>query len=510
VWDETFAGSELEDYLRVLQVAGRVPLYPWAVRALSPRTVDRLVRAAQHHPWDHRFAAPSDSATGLRWHLLRPSLTAYFNSTFPYGGNDGAVWQGRGGTLAVQAGVTARYGPVSLLLAPILFRAANRSFALRSTGFSDERRFADPLNPSEIDLPQRFGDGAYARLDPGQSTLRVDAAGVAVGLSTANEFWGPAVHMPIILGNNAAGFPRLFLGTADPIKVGIGRVHARVLWGRLSQSAFVRTDPDLSPRFASGIVATFTPRGIPGFELGYGRFFHSIWPEDTRSALSELTRPFGNVLKASSSDPNDQNVRERAVNQLASAFFRWVIPSSGFEFYGEYGREDANWNLRDLVLEPDHSSGYMLGLRKVWDDDGAGLTSLRGELLNTEVSRLEVVRPQTAFYRHVYLRQGHTEEGQLLGAYNGYGGGGAELALEQYRRWGGWTLFTVRDLVDHQAGSLGPGKPVDVRYSLGGKTLLLWNRYSVGAGVAATREQYRYLTESGFNLNFSLSVQRSF
>src|SRR5688572_27483323 len=39
---EATAGSEAERYLRVLQVAGRAPLYPWSLRAFSPREVDAL------------------------------------------------------------------------------------------------------------------------------------------------------------------------------------------------------------------------------------------------------------------------------------------------------------------------------------------------------------------------------------------------------------------------------------------------------------------------------------
>src|SRR5436190_18548749 len=38
-----------------------------------------------------------------------------------------------------------------------------------------------------------------------------------------------------------------------------------------------------------------------------------------------------------------------------------------FRSYGEYGREDYNQNLRDLLEEPDHIGGYsyMFGFRKV-------------------------------------------------------------------------------------------------------------------------------------------------
>jgi hypothetical protein len=506
VWDETFAGSELEDYLRVLQVAGRVPLYPWSVRAFSPAEVGRLVRNAGPHPWDARFGAPAAESDSLRYHLLRPALTSYYNSSFPFGGNDGPVWQGRGLTVAASAGIAAHYGPVSLVLAPQVFWAQNTSFTLRANGLSEGHRFEDGASPGEIDLPQRFGDGSYARLDPGQSTLRLDTHGVAIGASTANEYWGPATRMPIILGNNAAGFPHLFVGTAKPVTVGIGRLHGRVLWGRLGQSEYSPMPADSAVRFATGFNLVFTPRGAPGLELGAARFFHVIWDDEGLSS-TDILRPFGAVLKANSADPDDQNARERAVNQLASVYFRWVLPRSGFEFNGEYGREDANWDLRDLLLEPDHSGAYMLGLRKVWGDSTAEhLTSMRVELLNAEASRLAQIRPQGSFYRHVYLRQGHTQLGQVLGSYNGFGGGGAQLAVDRYGPGGRWTVFATRDVRDSQALIRNPTEKRDVQLSVGGEIVRFLGPAALTAGAELISEQFRDLRRGAHNLNASVSV----
>src|SRR5690606_39168707 len=100
----------------------------------------------------------------------------------------------------LQGGVAARYGPVSLTLAPLFFWAQNRGFDLLPNGRSGRLAFADPVSPGSIDLPQRFGDSPYARLDPGQSTLRVDLPFLAAGVSTADQYWGPALVHPLVLG----------------------------------------------------------------------------------------------------------------------------------------------------------------------------------------------------------------------------------------------------------------------------------------------------------------------
>src|SRR5258706_15383023 len=38
-------GSQFEDYLRVLQVAGMEPLQPWSIRGFSPRVITRMAAA---------------------------------------------------------------------------------------------------------------------------------------------------------------------------------------------------------------------------------------------------------------------------------------------------------------------------------------------------------------------------------------------------------------------------------------------------------------------------------
>ena len=138
--------------------------------------------------------------------------------------------------------------------------------------------YADGPNYYSIDRPQRFGNSAYARVDPGQTTLRLDWRAVAVGVTTANQYWGPASVFPIMLGNNAPGFPHAFLGTARPVDLWLLRIHGRLVWGRLSQSAFSPATAAAGVRFATGIVLVLIPRGIPGLELGFTRFSHQPWP----------------------------------------------------------------------------------------------------------------------------------------------------------------------------------------------------------------------------------------
>lgn len=517
VRNEVFVGSEIEEYLRLLQITGDADLYPWTIRSFSPPEVDRLLPDDSVHPWAARYDLRPDTASGLRVHLVRPELRAIFNSAFPFGGNDGAIWAGRGITTALRVGGSLRYGPLSLLAAPVVFHSQNADFDLMDNGLDGRLAYANGTYPLTIDFPQRFGDGAVTRIDPGQSTARLDLYGVTAGISTANQEWGPAGEYPILLGSNAPGFFHGFLGTASPWNVWLGEVHGRLVWGRLDQSDFAVLEGRSSRRFMSGIVGSFTPRGLPGLEIGGARFFHTPWPADGLDAGNFL-KPVEAFWKSNLPDREEEvipgDTKSDVDNQLASAFFRAVFPRSGFEVYGEYGREDHSFDARDFVLEPDHSGGYMLGFQKAWMPSGDRLVALRGEVLDLGISHIARVRHQAPFYVHGFTVQGHTQRGQLLGAAAGLGGMAATLAADVYGRGGRWTAAWTRE-VRQDRGSfpltgVSDDRGLDVLHTLGLEGLFFRGRFDITAGLRGAYEFNRDFGDDAFNVNANLGLRAAF
>jgi len=501
---EVTVGSEAERYLRMLQVAGDVPLYPWSVRGFSPAEVDRLVPGDVDHPWASRLPPAGDSASRLV-RLVRPRLELGFNSAFPQGTNDGPVWAGRGLTAVATAGAQLRAGPLSVRLEPLVFWSQNQSFPLVDGWRADPLRFRDPRSPSNIDLPQRPGNGSFARLDPGQSTARLDLLGVALGFSTANQHWGPAQYQPLMLGNNAAGFAHAFLGTSTPWKVGIGRLHGRVVWGSLRQTRYANIPPGHGTRrFGSGITMVFLPWGLDGLELGFSRFHHEFWPAGGLEAHN-LQRPLEALFRSDLRLPD-----EGLLNQLASAHFRWVMPRGGIEIYGEYIREDHNYDLLDFIIEPDRSSGYMLGGRKVWGDGGSRY-SFTAEWVDTQPSHLEQASNQSNnVYRHIDLKQGHTAGGQLLGSLAAYGGGGGMLVLERYTPRGRWSVDLTRTRLSSPRGAYEVKYGLNMLNSVGGEVVTFRGGMDWVAALRATVESERHPGEDVFNLSAQLGGRIGF
>jgi hypothetical protein len=452
-WSDAAVGSEEENYLRVLQVAGVARARPWSVRPFGPGELASLLPDSAAHPWRDR-AARDPSRTAFR--LTGALGGATYNSDFPLSINDGAVWAGRGVTAYAGAGAVARWRWLSARIEPVAFWAQNQRTAIVANGAAGPQRFGDAQYPLNIDRPQRFGDRAYARIDPGQSGVRLDVLGLAAGVTAASQWWGPAVVDPLILGNNARGYPRLFVGTSRPVSVGIGTLHTVVQSGRLGQSAYAASPRDSAFRTGVGVAAVVTVRGVPGLELGGSRFFHEAWRGAGR-APGRLSAAFGSFYGYGGGGTVDQN-------EIGSVFGRWVFGRAGAEVYGEYMRNDASLNTRDLVLEPDHNSGYMVGFRRAWARHPGRLAAVRFEATSTRVTHLQRVRGQSPAYVHTQFRQGHTELGQVLGSEAAQGGGSTTVGYDEYRRDGRWTFEVARRLVLGPASEGAAERGWDVRY----------------------------------------------
>lgn len=502
-------GSERERVLRVLQLTGDVPLYPWSIRGFSPAEWDWLTPRTSNG----RALLPPESGQrafdNVRVEWLPASAGTIYNSAFPYGFNDGPIWAGRGITGFASAGVAGRFGPLSFQLEPIVFDASNGRFPLKPNGIPGSP-FLDGSYPTTIDLPQRFGNASYGRFDPGESSIRIDAGPVAAELSTANQWWGPAVENPLILGDNAAGFPHFLLGSSHPIGIGIGALHARVVWGKLTESAFAPTTAVATTRFMAGVVGVFVPRGAPGLELGAARFFHTPWPAGGLSH-APFGRPFEGILKQQLATPDNPTGNSND-NQLASVFFRWALPSAGLDFYGEYGREDHNQDLRDFWQELDHDAGYVLGLQKAWKQPSGSVIVGRAEVLNTRLSHLQQGRAQAPWYIHTFLTQGHTLDGQALGSIGAFGGGGSTLAVDELTAEGRWTIEWNRILRGQPVDAA--GMPVsgrtDVMQAFGVERVRQFTRNSLVLSARAIWDLNRDFAADKFGLNVSAGLRTTF
>lgn len=379
------------------------------------------------------------------WRALVPEAGAVFNSELPFGGNDGALWAGRGANLRLAAGVAASWGPLRLVVRPELIVSRNDDYTVvdSSTYWApplDGRfsRYASPWNqyPYSVDMPTRFGDDGIARLELGQSALWVEHAGLAAGIGTENEWWGPGVRNALLLSNNAAGFPHAFLRTARPLRTAVGSFEARWMVGALRESAYFDTVSSNDHRSLSAAALTWAPAGVDGLTLGAARMVIAPARNATQpfarwlDVLANTGRP--NAVRPVSAEPERwpaddprfplaDSATPPGRDQLMSLFFRWVLPDDGLEVYGEVGRAEMPRSIRDLLVEPGHSMGYTGGLQYVRPVGQGGALRLQGEFTYLERSSSYRHRPTGSWYTSLAARQGFTNRGQTLGAAIGPG-----------------------------------------------------------------------------------------
>jgi hypothetical protein len=492
--------GEAERYLRLLQLTDNAALVAWTSQPLSPAraTANNILGA---HPWSSRFS-PSDSSA--RWRWLRPSARLVLNSAYPVEDAIGPVWAGKGVTGALQWGVMTSWRAFTLQFAPVAFLSQNAAFPLAPNGNTGIGQFRDARFPFAIDLPQRFGDGRYSRLDAGTSTLSVDLPFVSVGVTTAPQRWGPSLEYPLLLGPTAGGFPSYYVSTAHPVDVRIARIQARLIGGLLTQSAFSPAKVGESRRTVTGAAVSVMPSGLDGLELGVARMFETLVPLTLNSAITPVT-----VRKTAGADRTDNSPGE---NQTASAFFRWAFPAASVEFYGEWFRDDYSGSLRRFTLIPDDLSAFTLGFQRVLARSGTLRRVVRFEMTNGELSHQARLNrpPATAplpVYLHSEVVQGHTLNGLLLGSTEAYGGEGLRLALDSYDERGRRTIAFERALRGDWLPTLPPTMHPDVTYALRWEMLRFVGARDMGIAVVPTIDLNRNL-EAGanrFNLHVVLS-----
>lgn len=396
--DGAAIGSVAADRARVLQITG--------------------------HAADTTPAPPTPA--GIR--TLPSAVIVTWNSALPNGGNDGQLWAGRGLNASVTSGVgyTRRVGDrtVDVVLAPTLSYSENSTFFVFPGLAPGRSAFSSPWHAdrASADLPLRFGDQPIRMVGFGQSAVTVTADGVAFGASTSNEWWGPAMRNTLILGNNAAGIPRLFVRTTRPVRTRFGTVEGRMFVGGLTESPFFDQDPANDTRSASALLVTFRPNADTGLTLGVSRLVMA----PARSpfavplhALDVLLR--WEPVRAYESGPTPDDPPKQGSDQLLSLFARWVLPASGVEAYAEWARMELPRSIREFLDVPQSTQGYTLGMQWAAPRRRTSYLRLMGEITYLEQTQVIAGRRPPDFYTGVAAVQGFTQRGQLLGAPIGPG-----------------------------------------------------------------------------------------
>ena len=511
---QTFPVSDpLNDYLRVLEISGKGGVGSSFARPaeVSPAWLEGL----GPHPWLERVerGMTGDGATdGMTVRPTGARLRTFVNTGHPFGFNDDEVWQGKGLSVGFDAGVEFRWRALTARLHPSVTHAQNSDFEIAPTFWDDLPDYAYPWRV--IDLPQRPGTTSYSRSSLGDSEVRIDARGVTLGVSNRSRWWGPGVRNAILMSDNAPGFGHAFLSTRRPVDVGFGEFDVFYLHGTLEQSDWFDEALVGASRFVTGLVVSVSPEWPRGLSLGVARLFFGWVPESGRYP-GTLFLPLQGLRKVQFATPENP-IGDDEDDQLLSLFMRWVLPESGFEVYTEWARTDHAWNVRDFVLEPEHSQGRTLGLRHSTSLAGDRLLVLGVEVTDLAKTTTSQVRDNPTYYEHWIVTPGYTHRGQLVGASVGPGGSAQSIVADLYAPWGRAGLVLERRVHDNDAYYFHAAAREDVdscchdaSFSIGPRMLLFRGDFELEGQSMLTRELNRYFVRGNdvWNLNLGVSAR---
>lgn len=426
----------LEDYYRRMQLIGEVDsnlsfsVRPIFITSSTSTSLYRPDSTLAKNKWVS--LAPVVFANGKGIFTLLPlTWQQQYNSNFPYGWNDAAMIPSRGYQTMISGGFYFKLGPLSIQLRPEYVYAANNPFV----GFSGNSRDPEELRNfyvffNSVDLPERFGDNAYKKFFLGQSSIRLAFDPVSIGISNENIWWGPGINNSLIMSNNAPGFKHITFKSTKPIKTYVGHFEFQAIAGRLEATKYPPTTATTLQngqvlawskrddwRYFTGFNFNYHPKWVSGLTLGLTRTFNAYGPDVNE--FSEYVPFFFPYQKVNTNDGDPM-----ARDQYTSLYARWLFKKAKAEVYFEYGLNDNSYNYRDFIGSPDHSRAYIFGFRKMIPLSNHDIQQI---LFSAEITQLSqtvdrLIRDAGTYYLHGQVTQGHTNQGQVMGAGTGPGG----------------------------------------------------------------------------------------
>tara|TARA_A200000113_G_scaffold165964_1_gene150581 strand:+ start:469 stop:2142 length:1674 start_codon:yes stop_codon:yes gene_type:complete len=375
-----------------------------------------------------------------------------YNSHHPYNRNNGTMIPNRGYQHIISPGIFIKTGPLTIQFKPEHHFSENKEF----DGFWEGHYSVIWAKRYElwnhIDIPERFGNTNHNKTTLGQSSIRLNWKNLSLGVSNENLWWGPSIRNSIMMSNHAQGFKHITFNTIKPIKTFVGNFEWQVITGRLENSGFTppRTDfehagtklfvPKINQigqtddwRFMQGFIFSYSPKWIDGFSLGLIRWvqMYSALIEGKYTWMKGNPTYFVAFQNLFRKNDKYENYEEQT-DQAAGLFFKWIWKDSKAEIYAEFHHNDSKQNLRDLLLDSDHSRAATIGLQKIFNINNDDFL-FNWEWTQMEQTASRLIRNSGSWYAHAYVYDGYTNKGEVLGSAIGPGSNSHYFSLNRIR-----------------------------------------------------------------------------
>lgn len=357
------------------------------------------------------------------------SYEKQINNNLPYGFNDGSFFPAKGLQERLSAGVNISWNILDINYQPEFVNVENQ---IQEEVYGDlqdrnywTRYFYHVAN--NIDNFRQFGNKPINFTSMGQSRIGIATNSIGFGYSNENIWWGPGMRNSLIFTNNAPGFSHYYFQSIQPLKTIIGDFEVNAVSGKLDSLHY--TDPDVSmmnsiwsgaiinkklnERNIHSISVTLRPKWLQNLYLGYAY--------STQSYINDINTTGVVYSKFSKDKPR---------MSIGAIFFRYLLPKDHVEFYGELGVMNQSFGQFNIFSDT-AISGFNLGARKIFPSNN-GKSNFE---FSIELTQLSIMNPRNIFvsgspfgvpkynswYTSSIIRQGYTNQAQLLGASIGPG-----------------------------------------------------------------------------------------
>jgi hypothetical protein len=346
----------------------------------------------------------------FKFAVLPVQIQQQYVSSIPYQELDGPILASSGYQVMASAGIFTKLGPLTIQLQPQWVSAQNK------------------------DYTNIAGTPSFQKMYWGNSSVRLNFGPASLGVSNENISWGPSVFNPLIMSSHAPGFMHATFNSTRPLKTSIGNFEWQVIAAyldpmdtRYQNLAEVSTATAPGRRYYNGASIIYSPKWIKGLSIGAVRVVQE--PERVLLLNKQYFPLINNVARATDANYDIEQDRD----QYGDFFMRYLMQPAHAEFYMEWGRNDAYFNLRDAIQRLDHSRAYTLGFRKLFNisNDQKKYWQFVSEYTRMQQPPSWPLLSAGSWYVHSRAIQGYTNEGQIMGATLGLGGNGQTFRINK-------------------------------------------------------------------------------
>jgi hypothetical protein len=358
-----------------------------------------------------------------------------FNNLTPMGFNDGSFVSARGKQERFIVGTNFKIFNFEVKFEPEFLTIQNTPQEY-FTGYTSDGNWWTKYYynvANNIDDFRSFGNEELKLYNLGQSRAGFINNQILFGFSNENIWWGPGIRNSLIFTNNSPGFKHLYLSNNKEIRTKIGFFEFNYIRGKIENDNYTNPDNGImnsiwdgailpkikKDRYIQAININFQPKIFPNFYLGYSL--------SKMKYLSDFS--YSDIFYKPSE--NNKNII------VQSIYLKYKLPNDHAEIYSEIGQQDLLKFPTNLFSDSSKAT-FIIGVRKIFIVNNNSYFEF-----NFELSQLSIMNPRIIFkpydqngivnnkifYTSENIRQGYTNQSQLLGASIGPGSNSQTLLL---------------------------------------------------------------------------------